>query len=242
MLYIPRYLPSQVYFLLTRRPKQIPIIIEAPQQELDLRKYQEKGTEDIKKYINLLLEDLEYGESLKEWIATQNLKPEEFVSKVAEKSDTNFMYVKYVVPAIARGFYEDLNLDRLPQGLEQYYTDHWVRMGMTARPKPRVKLDIIYTLAELRTPVSSEVLARISRGPEDTVLDILDEWEEFLKSQYLDELTCYSVYHTSFNDFLQRKITLEQSQVSLKEINRRIVEYLDELMEDDEDEEIDEDG
>jgi hypothetical protein len=233
LLFLPRYLPQNIYFLLTRRPKKIPLIVETPQEELDIRYYPNQGMNDIKEYIQLFLQDPDYEEDLKRWIAQQKLTSEQFVNKIAEKSEINFMYVKYVLPTIAKKFYKDLQLDGLPQGLEQYYLDHWIRMGMTAQPKPRLKLNIIFTLAELKTPVSSEVLARISRCEEDLVLDVLEDWEEFLKFQDLENIECYGVYHPSFNDFLQEKSTLELSSVSLKQINQRIVEYLDELIDND---------
>src|SRR5215510_3889815 len=115
------------------------------------------------------------------------------------------MYLRYVLPDIERGAYHDLGVERLPTGLQGYYEDHWQHMGMTARPLPRAKIKIVYVLAEVRQPVALRQIASFADEDALTVQEVLDAWDQFLHEQPIDGATHYSVYHTSFRDFLHRK-------------------------------------
>jgi hypothetical protein len=94
LLYLPRELPEQVYFLLTRRPYSLEkkrLQVSVPEDCLDLSasEYANFSREDVKAYIRLLLNhDPEYKDALNKWIQDRNYTPEYFVEQVAEKSET----------------------------------------------------------------------------------------------------------------------------------------------------------
>jgi hypothetical protein len=88
---------------------------------------------------------------------------EEFVTQLANKSENNFMYLKYVLPDIKNGKYKDLSIESLPQGLQAYYEDHWRRMGMTDKERKRTKSKIVYVIAELRQPMPRRKLQSLLR-------------------------------------------------------------------------------
>ncbi|MEG4588585.1 NACHT domain-containing protein [Microcoleus sp. MOSTC5] len=142
LLHLPTTLPDGVYFLLTRRPhnlgqKRLSLSPGVPVKELDLRdrKYVNFNQDDIKEYIRYLLyTDSQYKEKLRNWIQTRSIPDTTFVEQLADKSENNFMYLRYVLPAIANGDYNDLSLKELPDGLQEYYQNHWVRMRMEAQP------------------------------------------------------------------------------------------------------------
>jgi hypothetical protein len=239
ILYLPKTLPDNVYFLLTRRryePTKERLYTEGLKKEsLDLTdsKYNQENQNDIQEYIRFCLEnDLEHKDGLQTWIENKNITPDAFVNQLATKSEKNFMYLRYVLPAIAEGKYNDLDLTQLPQGLQNYYQTHWERMKMNDSSK-KMKVMILFILVEIGTPISGEMIFDIVNEDECDLQDILNEWIEYLKTQTIDEDICYSIYHASFLDFLEGKRELKRTRRLFEEVNQRIVDYLEQ---DDEDE------
>jgi TIR domain len=222
ILFLPSSLPVKVFFVMTRRHVALPFVSHAPRYLLDLTDYFDESLRDVRTYIRRAAG----REKLSAWIERHGLKAADFVTILAEKSENNFMYLRYVLPEIERGVYEDLNIENLPSGLGGYYEDHWRRMGMTAKPLPRTKIKIVYILSEVRQPVSRSLIADFAGEDELTVQEVLDEWGQFLRGQNVDGQTRYSVYHTSFRDFLHRQDVVKIAGVSLKEINALIADNL----------------
>lgn len=55
LLYLPRYLPGNIYFILSRRPflsEQSGLLVETPCQILDLSQYPQQNQQDIQAYLN----------------------------------------------------------------------------------------------------------------------------------------------------------------------------------------------
>ncbi len=238
LLHLPTTLPNNVYFQMTRRPyhlgkKRLFVSPGVPVEELDLRdeKYVKDNQHDIKEYIQFVLNtDPDYKNRLRNWIQTRRLTDTTFVEQVANKSENNFMYLRYVLPAIANGDYNDLSLKQLPDGLQEYYQNHWVRMGMEAKPGQLMEI-VLYILLEIGTPIPCEMIAGIAGVDECDVAQVLeDEWVEYLKKQNVDGDICYTIYHASFLDFLKAKREMDSKRKIFKEVNQRIAEYLEKRM------------
>ncbi|MEG4186939.1 NACHT domain-containing protein [Microcoleus sp. Pol17_C1] len=236
LLHLPKNLPNNVYFLLTRRPyssdkKQL--LVDVPVKELDLREseYVNFNREDIKEYIRYAINtDTEYKDKLRNWIQNRSILDTTFVEQVANKSENNFMYLRYVLPAIANGDYNDLSLTQLPDGLQEYYQSHWVGMGMEANPGQLMEI-ALYILLEIGTPIPCEMIAGIAKVDECDVKKVLeDEWVEYLKKQNVDGEICYTIYHASFFDFLKGKREMDSKRRIFQEVNQRITEYLEQEM------------
>jgi hypothetical protein len=232
LLDLPPSLPERVYFLLTRRPytrdKKRLSAPDVPVEELDLRgsQYVNLSREDIKEYIRFFLNiDQDYKNTIRQWIQDRNISDTDFVEQVASKSENNFMYLRYVLPGIAKGDYNDLSLKQLPHGLQDYYQVHWVRMGMDEKPQ-ELKVFILFILVEIGTPIPCEMIAAITEQDEYDVQSVLDEWVEYLKPQDLEGENCYSIYHASFLDFLKAKRVLDAKRKLFQEVNQRIADYL----------------
>jgi hypothetical protein len=202
LLYLPTRLDKGVYFVMTQRPGTLALTLNTPPHRFDLMQYQAESLQDIQTYIR---GEIKKSSQLRAWIDEKGLTVEEFVIQLANKSENNFMYLKYVLPDIKNGKYKDLSMESLPQGLQAYYEDHWRRMGMITEPLPMHKVAIVYFLAELREPVSRRLLAELSGEKAVTVQQVLNEWKQFLREVQVDDETRYSVYHQSFCDFLYRK-------------------------------------
>ncbi|MEG4818113.1 AAA family ATPase [Microcoleus sp. K5-D4] len=236
LLHLPKNLPNHVYFLLTRRPYSLDkkrLLVDVPEKELDLRdeKYVNFNQEDIKEYIRFVINtDSDYKDGLKNWIQTRNVPDTTFVEEVANKSENNFMYLRYVLPAIANGDYNDLSLRQLPDGLQEYYQNHWVRMGIDAKPGQLMEI-VLYILLEIATPIPCDMIAGIAKVDQCDVGKVLeDDWVEYLKKQNVEGEICYTIYHASFLDFLKAKREMDSRRRIFQEVNQRITEYLEQGM------------
>lgn len=232
LLDLPRTLPNQVYFILTRRPytlrnKRLFFDAGVAQMELDLttQQYREISRGDVKEYINLFLNsDPNYSQKLKKWIQARNYTSEQFIEEITEKSESNFMYLRYVLPAIAEGLYDDLAIPELPQGLQEYYQTHWVRMGMETE-RQEIMVMILFILVEIGTPIPCEMIADIADQDESEVGKVLEGWREYLSQQEMEGEICYGIYHASFLQFLSQKRELKRTRKLFREVNQRIVDY-----------------
>ena len=222
ILYLPATLPKGIYILITRRPVTLPFTVNAPQQLFDLMAYQDESLQDIQTYIRGATQ----RQQLRAWIDAQELTVDEFIIQLADKSENNFMYLRYVLTEIERGVYRDFSMETLPQGLQAYYEEHWRRMGMMDKQRKRTKIKIVYVLAELREPVSRQLIAEFASEDAFTVQEVLDQWEQFLRQEYVDGQSCYSIYHLSFCDFLSRKDIVQAAGVTLQGINALIADNL----------------
>ena len=237
LLHLPTTLPNNVYFLLTRRPyninkKRLSVSPGVPIKELDLTDdhYGTLNHNDIKEYIeSVLKDDIDYKDKIKNWIQKRNITNDSFIEKLTEKSDKNFMYLRYVLPAIAKGDYNDLELKELPDGLQEYYQNHWVRMGLEANTERLMEM-VLYILLEIERAIPCETIAGIANMDECDVKAVLDEWVEYLKQQKVDEDICYTIYHASFLDFLKTKRNMDSKRKIFKEVNQRIAAYSENRM------------
>ncbi|HAX89723.1 MAG TPA: hypothetical protein DCY91_26555 [Cyanobacteria bacterium UBA11370] len=222
VLYLPASLPNGVYFIVTKRPISLPFVVNKS-HVFNVMDYQAESLDDVQVYIR---QRTHQSPLLQEWIASRELTIEEFVIRLGEKSDRNFMYLRYVLPGIEHGEYNDLSIENLPKGLEQYYYQHWERMGMTAKPLPRTKIKIVYVLSEALKPISCELISQFVNEDEFTVQEVLEEWEQFLREQEIEGQIRYSIYHASFQDFLHRREIVKKAGVTIQGINALIADNL----------------
>lgn len=224
VLFLPPTLPRSVYFIMTRRDVDVPFVAQAPQGLLDLMAHPAENRLDVEAY----LRNSAGRPKIRAWIKAQpGLTAARFVSTLADKSENNFMYLRYVLPDIEGGAYRDLRIERLPAGLQGYYENHWQLMGMTAKPLPRLKIMIIYLLSEARLPVSRQLLTKFLatgglKTNELAVQAVLDEWEQFLHKEENSQGPRYSLYHASFRDFLNRREIVQAAGVTLQGINAQV--------------------
>ncbi|MEG3918445.1 ATP-binding protein [Microcoleus sp. T3_A4] len=221
VLYLPDALPHNVYFIVSKRPESLPL---PNHQVFDLMQYSAESLADVKLYIDKRTSN---SASIQSWINRQNLQREQFVAAVAEKSQNNFMYLRYVLNDIDSGKYSDVTLQDLPRELEGYYEKHWARMEMAVRDRElrRRKLKVIYLLTKTRKPVSCDILADFAEEDALDLQEVLDDWEQFLRRSN-DTPPDYSIYHASFQRFLHRKDVVQKAGVSLRDIETAISDNL----------------
>lgn len=226
VLYLPTTLPDRVYFIVTRRPTPLPWRIEAPEHVLDLMRYGDANLEDARRYVT----DTARRPQIQRWLASMSLSTSKFADVLANKSEGNFMYLRYVVLEIEKGTYGDRKLDDLPQGLLGYYEDHWRRMGMMSATPPRDRARIVYVLAGAQKPVTRDLLARMAGVDQGTAQSVLDDWRQFVHRRVDGNQTIYSIYHASFRDFLDRKEVVQAFGMKNAEVHQQIVDGLGSLV------------
>jgi hypothetical protein len=230
ILFLPRFLPPNIYFILTMR--KIEDQIQLPNEELngrfEISNESKENLADTEEYIRNEIEQ----EGIQRYLHKQAMGKEEFIETLIGKSDGNFMYLKYVIPEIASGNYKDATLSTLPQGLDGYYRDHWNRMMAVPEEVKNIKLKTIYVLSEMNNPVSTTFLSDIVKsnieGVEAVQIQkILNEWMQFLhirKGQEGEQK--YSFYHKSFLDFLRSNEMIKAAGFDLSDVNEIIADYM----------------
>lgn len=222
ILCLPSNLPDRVFFVLSSRRGVTVPLQAASIHQLDLSEFSKESLQDIKQYV----ERATRRPAIQKWLRSIRFRPNSFVDALAEKSQCNFMYVYYVLHDVESGQYTDRTFLTLPTGLESYYQMHWERMGMLRQPLDRGRLILLYTLSQVRMPVSRTLLSEFAMLDQMTVQHIIDEWSQFLHRQIVDGDQRWSIYHSSFSDFLERSDIIQAAGVSLPDINKTISDQL----------------
>jgi hypothetical protein len=123
-LYLPMMLPPGIYLIVTMRQVPLNLRIECEQDTLDIEQDEAGNIADIHEYV----EQEAVRAGIQAYIAAQGIDTPTFVDHLVEKSQGNFMYLRYVLPEIERGAYKDRELATIHAGLRNYYDDNWRRM------------------------------------------------------------------------------------------------------------------
>lgn len=157
--------------------------------------------------------------NLKSWLTTHNISEQEFSDRLTTQSENNFMYLSQILPAIAEGFYsEAFQFEQLPPSLEAYYQTHWQRMQ--GERLSAVELGVLHCLVDPPLPplkkggereeekggISAEAIAIMIDEDEYEVEQVLENWIEFLLRQPIDGEIRYSLYHSSFRQWLGKQL------------------------------------
>jgi len=220
--YLPNDLPDNVYFIVSKRPAFLPMPT-ANKTVFDFMQYGGESLKDVKAYLE---KRTERSELIQDWIKARNLQREQFVTAVADKSEKKFIYLRYVLDEIEGGTYNDVNLNDLPAGLEEYYQKHWAQMmGREDDPLLELKVRIIYFLSQAEEPVSGRWLAKSAREKNVIkVQQVLGKWNSFLRQEKVGKETRYTIYHNSFRQFLEADETVQSAGLTLDDINDDIID------------------
>ena len=233
ILNLPDTLPKGFYIIVTLRtnsdvklprndgikdPKEIEIIQDSEQNLSDVEKY-------LKKKIKL--------KGIQNFIESQKKKSfneESFIKLLKEKSQGNFMFLKYVLNDIALGKYQDKDIDSIPVGLEKYYENHWEMMSEVDKTGwADYKMPTIIALAVAKSPINIDQISRFSKVKDESkTFKVLKEWAQFLHKEKYDVKgkleTRYRLYHASFQDFIKKLDEISESGVDLKEAEKKLVD------------------
>jgi hypothetical protein len=228
VLLLPRVLPPGIFLIVTlrREPKErIQLRIDIPEQiERDLRQDEPGNSVDIAEYIQGQVNK----PGIQAYIHRHQIDDELFVGHLSDKSQGNFMYLYHVLPEIEHGHYQDLALDQIPKGLENYYNDHWRRIKQAnSQDWFDYRLPVILALTVVKKPISMTLIIKYSEvNDKRRVREVLHDFNQFLYKVDMEydrqRTTCYRWYHASFFDFISRKAEVAEELVDLRKANEKI--------------------
>jgi hypothetical protein len=205
VLYLPSSLPEGVYVVVTTRPLDDLRLSVAQVQVLDLEADSEGNLQDITTYIEAYVE----REGMQKRLETWGVSAEQFVTALRTKSQGNFMYLYYVLPAIEDGRFVKGALDELPEGLMAYYRRHWRQMREGNEAEfDQVYEPIVCILGVAQEPVTAQQIANWTKLERGQVKESIRLWREFLEEEQVDKERHYRIYHASFQDFLKEQVDL----------------------------------
>jgi hypothetical protein len=221
VLFLPPTLPPGVFVAVTMRHKEgLPLQVDRS-QVFYLDPDSDANREDVRVYIRQFAQREAMQPSLSAWDTTIDA----FVWTMLAKSEGNFMYLRYVLPAIERGEFRHGTLAELPQGLKDYYERHWRQiraidedMWVTCRQP------VICYLAAAREPVTVWQIADWSKIAPARVLAAIRDWREFLDEEPAADAKRYRIYHASFQDFLADKD--EAKEINLRQTHSNVADEL----------------
>jgi hypothetical protein len=204
--YLPRNLPQGVYFVVTTRSIKalLPDVMNFKHFRLDQNSAM--NVSDIRQYVS----NYAMRPKVKHLLSKQGIEETIFVNELVQKSQGNFMYLRYILPEIEqRDFLED-GLDQLPVGLEGYYTRHWKNMQSEIGGKFQESHEMVISiLAAMPEPVPLEAIAEWTKLPLREVSEIKKAWEPFLFQTADNDELRYRIYHHSFGEFLSQQVNLD---------------------------------
>jgi hypothetical protein len=205
---LPRFLPTNVFFIVTTRPQTHLFVDRA--EKIYLRHDDPHNTDDVSTYIQNYLH--EYGEvmnaRLQEWETTSD----GFVKTLIDNSQGNFMYLVHVLRDIQLGRLSAATIDnisKLPLGLKDYYDLQWRAMQTADEDAFEAYYEpVVSYLAAAREPVSLGKIAAWAKISPRRLKKVIREWLEFLNVEETKQGTLYRIYHASFRDFLDHEVNM----------------------------------
>jgi len=203
-------LPPQVRFILTSR--------KVPQVENKFRNTEELNLSapefdihnqaDIRAYIQTRISQIPPLST-----HLSNLEPQlrEFViDQITQKSDGNFLYVRFLLDAIERGERSLTDLEGLPEGLDGLYYESLERVVKLCKQDWHTTYALIIgILSVARTSLTLSHIQSFTRQSESTLWKCLGDLREFLEElepqSTSDPEISYSLYHQSLMDFLRKR-------------------------------------
>jgi hypothetical protein len=220
--HLPSDLPEGVYVILTHRPGDYPIYAapNTPMEELVLSWDDPRQQADIEAYLRYAVKQDEIQQAFENTPAA--VLAESFVSILKEKSQGNFMYLRYVLGDIAKLGVVDF--EALPQGIFGYYEQMWAQMKALRGEEGWNTWNELYRpaiglLGVAGEPVTTTWLAdHLDRSEIEIRERALQPWRRFLGQEEVDDRSRWHVVHQSFSDFLDEKVNLSNA-------HRRVAGY-----------------
>jgi hypothetical protein len=213
---LPISLADGAYVVVTSRHLANLKLAVTKRKDVPLDASSDGNLRDVRSYVE---EFLRAHPDLRARVGSTQASSAKFIKTMMTKSEGNFIYLHYVLAALAETG-KELKADELPQGLEEYYRGHWEQMQLGDPLEfKRSYGPIVCLLAVAREPLSVHQLADFTGQDAVTVSHALEQWHEFLVPEPVDGTVHYHLYHLSFRDFLQR-------QVDLTSYDKLIVNYV----------------
>jgi hypothetical protein len=226
ILGLPKALPQGVFFIVTSREAEDQHFYVNNNRRIDIKDDEDDNLNDVRRYVWNYLNDPGVKKQIEKW----QVSDDDFVKKITDKSEGNFMYLFYVMTDIKeQKLSEDIkdSIHDLPQGLNGYYSKLWDFMEKSYKDRfKEIDEKVIRIIAALHTPASISYIAEISKFPTNTVSEIINLWRNCFNEIIENNKRHYRIYHRSFYDFLKRKLHFDDITSFDTQANMLIVENM----------------
>ncbi len=154
VLGLPKVLPEGVFFIVSMRPVQVTLQSDrsiTPRWPLKILAESRENLDDMKSF----LQASAAWPKVKQALDESRYTADDFIDALMKKSGGLWIYLHFVIPEIERGERSPLDLDKLPEGLQEYYAGYWDRWRK-ADKWYELYLPILTTLAAAQEPSTLE--------------------------------------------------------------------------------------
>jgi tetratricopeptide (TPR) repeat protein len=217
-----QHLPSQVRFIVTSRP-QTEVLRRFEQAHILLLDAEnDENIQDLRTYVR---NQVETSKALQERLTEYQMQTEALIDRVVTASQGNFLYLVFLLPAIAVGTQRFDSADSLPQGLDGVYRE-LLRMRI-ARNIPSWRTTyrpVLGILAAARASLTPQHFVNFSGLSEQEIDDVLQDVQEFLEPTQARQGR-YLLYHRSIAEFLGDKQQAMELWIDFVPIHRSIISF-----------------
>lgn len=228
VLYLPLVVPERVYLILSMRRVELPLRVECERATFDLDAASAANQADVAEFLHRRVA----GPELSNYVTAHELNEATFVEEMLRRSEGSFIYLRHVLVEMERGKYSDVGIEHLPTGLISYYEDHWRTMrGMNEEAWFAYRLPVLVALTVAEKPVSADLIARFASVDSlARVRSVLRDWAQFLHEAHVEmdrrAGTVYSIYHSSYSEFVAAKEEVADERINLQDARDSIADPL----------------
>lgn len=199
VLGLPRVLPKGVYLIVSHRSVPVTLRVETPRPiRYQLEATNDANIDDMRLFLELAAKWPEVECAL-QW---NSCKITQFTSILLNKSRGLWIYLHYIVQDLKSHAQFGLNLESLPEGLNEYYSEYWRRWrNEDENAWDSCYLPLLATLAVAQQMLSRSQLIEwsdVNISPAKLRRLLEEKWQSFL---FVDESGSYRFYHRSLNEF-----------------------------------------
>ena len=210
---LPQVLPKGVFIIVSKRPVRVALHIDQSTTQRWLLKIIADSNENLEDMRHFLDESTTWF-GINKALKDSGYSPENYSLALMEKCQGVWIYLNFVVHEIENGERSPLNLDTLPDGLQQYYSRYWLKW----REKDEwydVYLPLLTTLAVAQEAVNLDGLIEWSgikiHNYKFKLRNILKEqWRPFLVVTNEGPAESYRFYHATVREFFNGKTDLDK--------------------------------
>lgn len=215
-------LPAPVRLLMTTRPEKAVLgyfeRANAPVRLLNAA--QSENMDDARNYVR---QRVKASAKLRGRLTSAGVAQDDFAVRAANASKGNFLYLNWLLPAVAKGDQSPHSEASFPTGLDSIYRE-FLRtrvVGRYRREWRRLYRPLLGVLAATQAPLDTAQLVRFSGLSKQDVADALVDVGQFLEPTALDEGR-YQLYHQSLVDFLRNRERAEEFWIDLVAVHGQI--------------------
>jgi len=219
-------LPPQIRFVLTTRPDSAALrnFEQRACHRLLLSGGYTENEQDVRTYI---LHQLETSHALRAQLTEHKIQAGSFINRILTASQGNFLYLIWLLPAIAEGTQQFDSLEALPQGLDGIYRE-FLRTRIAGKDIQVWRNNyrpLLGVLVAAQAPLTLKQMILFTGLSKQEVCDILLDVQQFLDPIQMNQ-DLYRLYHQSFADFLHNsRASGPEFWIDLEPIHKSIASY-----------------